>query len=511
MKFVVLALILGLGGLGWADTESRVVVVANSAMSASMELASAYMEARGIPESRLCALDLPEEEAMSRTAFDVGLRDPLRRFLVDRGLVKQGEAEDGRSRIESASVRYLVLMHGVPLRVSEGSFEAVRRVIRHIQGHERKTTASVDTELATVLFDAYPLEGPFSNPVYRQWNAESLGSAGRIVLLTARLDGPTPEIVRGMIRGALEGERYGLVGRAYFDTRAIDDPGYAQGDYWIEEARARFEREDFVCVSDRTPAVWGRAYPMSGAGLYMGWYQPHVVGPFEREGFRFLPGAIAYHIHSASASTLRDPNENWAAPLLARGAAATMGAVAEPFLYYTPHLDIFADRLCRGFTFGESAYLSMPALSWQVTVVGDPLYTPFKYSLDEQIRHMEADGSPYVEWGYIRRFNELMGDGRRSVALRYAQEKLEQGEYTALRELVAETYARNEEWEAAGPYFERVLRQDAQPEAALRAGARWILILRLFGQTGRAEAIEQMLRERWAGHASVSWLDTAKP
>jgi hypothetical protein len=96
-----------------------------------------------------------------------------------------------------------------------------------------------------------------------------------------------------------------------------------------------------------------------------------------RDDFRFVPGAIAVHIHSFSAATLRDPRANWAAPLLAHGAAATLGNVYEPFLALTPHLDLFVDRLRNGFNFAESAYASEPVLSWMTTFVGDPLYRPF--------------------------------------------------------------------------------------------------------------------------------------
>ena len=48
--------------------------------------------------------------------------------------------------------------------------------------------------------------------------------------------------------------------------------------------------------------------------------------------FRFCPGAVAVHIHSFSAATLRDPLADWAGPLLWRGAAATLGNVYEPYL-----------------------------------------------------------------------------------------------------------------------------------------------------------------------------------
>src|SRR5207253_3509638 len=94
-------------------------------------------------------------------------------------------------------------------------------------------------------------------------------------------------------------------------------------------------------------------------------------------GFRFVPGAIAVHIHSFSANTLRDPNANWVGPLVSHGAAASVGNVYEPYLQLTAHLNILNDRLLHGFTFAESAYSSIEALSWMSVMVGDPLYRPY--------------------------------------------------------------------------------------------------------------------------------------
>jgi hypothetical protein len=51
-----------------------------------------------------------------------------------------------------------------------------------------------------------------------------------------------------------------------------------------------------------------------------------------------------------------------------------MGCVHEPYLSCTPQLPVFAARLIYDrMTFGEAAYAAQPVLSWQTTVVGDPL------------------------------------------------------------------------------------------------------------------------------------------
>ena len=119
-------------------------------------------------------------------------------------------------------------------------------------------------------------------------------------------------------------------------------------------------------------------YPLRQAAIYYGWYSDQVFGPFARPDFHFQRGAVAVHIHSFSAATVRNAQSNWVGPLLNAGAAATLGNVYEPYLGLTPAVDIFYDRLRAGFTFAESAYMSQRYLSWMTTFVGDPLYRPFK-------------------------------------------------------------------------------------------------------------------------------------
>jgi hypothetical protein len=124
-------------------------------------------------------------------------------------------------------------------------------------------------------------------------------------------------------------------------------------------------------------AIFPQGYPMTDCALYYGWYAPSVAGPFTDPDFHFVVGAVAMHIHSFSANTLRDPAANWVAPLISRGAAASVGNVYEPYLQLTVHPDIMNDRLLHGFTFAESAYSAVEAISWMSVMVGDPLYRPY--------------------------------------------------------------------------------------------------------------------------------------
>ena len=65
--------------------------------------------------------------------------------------------------------------------------------------------------------------------------------------------------------------------------------------------------------------------------------------------------------------------------MLEDGAAATVGPVSEPYLQAFPVPEVFFGTLLDGYyTLAETYFLSLPYISWQMVLVGDPLYRPFK-------------------------------------------------------------------------------------------------------------------------------------
>jgi uncharacterized protein (TIGR03790 family) len=113
------------------------------------------------------------------------------------------------------------------------------------------------------------------------------------------------------------------------------------------------------------------------AALYCGWYSLAKYVP----AFEWVPGAVAYHMASAEAATLRDPgSEVWCKKMLENGVCATIGPVYEPYLAAFPRPDEFFALLLSGDkSLIECYYLSQPFNSWMMTLIGDPLYRPFKY------------------------------------------------------------------------------------------------------------------------------------
>ncbi len=394
----------------------EVVVVYNEAAGEdSRKVAEHYAAVRGVATNRIIGLSLPTTEAMTRPQFLEQLQKPLLQELESRRLLRMTEdivpAEPGKPgelirRMADASFRYLVLCYGVPVRILPDA-NLSETETNKVPAEMRRNDAAVDSELAALpLTLAKPFySGAAKNPFYMTTEPQEMKPSNGL-LMTARLDGPTPEIARQLVDRALQAETNGLWGYAYFDTRGLTNGSYLIGDDWLREAIRTTRRQGFETVVDEQPTTFPPGFPLRYAALYAGWYDGTVSGPFAQPSVEFMPGAVAYHLHSFSAATLRSATANWVGPLLAKGAAATMGAVQEPFLAGTPDLGVFFSRLiAQRFTFGEAAYASQSTLSWMITVVGDPLYRPMGQDPQTLHQKLEAAGSSLVEWSHLRVVN----------------------------------------------------------------------------------------------------------
>ncbi|PYK32757.1 MAG: hypothetical protein DME54_15010, partial [Verrucomicrobia bacterium] len=224
--------------------------------------------------------------------------------------------------VTASSVHFVAIIKGVPLKIhSVDSYSGDQRGNGPIRS---RNEASVDSELAVLAAYSRQISGVALNPYFRSFRAIS-GLENQTLLLVCRLDAPSAEIVRKMITDAIATEKDGLWGRAYVDGANKTVAGWAAGDEWLAEIVGQLHKVGIPVVYENTPALFPEAYPMTDCALYYGWYAGSVTGPFARPDFRFLPGAIAVHIYSFSASTLRDSNTNWVASLVSKGAAASLG------------------------------------------------------------------------------------------------------------------------------------------------------------------------------------------
>jgi uncharacterized protein (TIGR03790 family) len=353
------------------------IVLYNTDSASSTALAKVYASLREIPEDRLIGLPLSNEEVISRDEFETTVREPLllkfterrwwdieKRDLRDPNGVRYAQAPQVMKQV----IRVLVIMRGVPL--------AVQRTAAGGDGALKADEASVDSELAALGLSHRKLPGTIENNYYQSTQRFPRHEKALGQLLVGRLDAADDATVRRMMQDAIKAEREGMWGRAVVDF-SLMDAGYEEGEQWLGRSVASFRGAGIPVFTDRYKDVLRDSWPLPETILYFGWHADHSQGAVASKTFRFQPGAIACHLHSLSAATLRDRTKHWCAPLLDQGAAATLGNVWEPHLTLTVHFDLLNARLLEGFTLGEAAWSATPGLSWMNVVIGDPLYRPF--------------------------------------------------------------------------------------------------------------------------------------
>ncbi len=482
------------------ELAKQTLVIFNPNDRESEGLARFYAEKRGIPPQQVMELPCAAQEEISREEFDTRIADPLRASFFKNGWWKAAGEQSKAGPVSASRIRFVVMMRGMPLKIAASNTPpdpAVKEMPQLAQHNE----ASVDSELAALGFGPHPISGVLVNPYF--------GGQTRIddahcpaLTLVCRLDAPTAAIVRQMILDALEAEKSGLDGFAYVDARGIKDPGYIQGDQWLFNTAIDARRRGIPVILDQGPGLFPDAYPMRHAAFYFGWYAEHASGAVKQAGFQFEHGAVAVHIHSFSAATLRDPNLNWCGPLLAAGAACTVGSVYEPYLDLTPHLDIFFDRLLAGFTFAEASYMSEKGLSWMTTFLGDPLYRPFS--------PLRAPSKGAAEWSIFRTASAKWFQNRAAAeaALKDAAKARQSGViYEGLGLLELSVDGNKEAYDA----FEQARRCYKKPDDVLRVAINEIGVLHVLNRAADAIALVRKEAQAFPKNRALEVLDMIEP
>ncbi|NOY12818.1 MAG: TIGR03790 family protein, partial [Deltaproteobacteria bacterium] len=305
---------------------SEVLLIANRNLPESVALARYYQQRRNIPAANLLQVSMTDNEDCSRSDYRRQLVAPLRKKLAQL----------------PGKIRCLLLFYGLPLRVAppelsrdewqaledlkyrkkavdwqlRNDTEAIARdrlqseaeqLQQQIDSYRRlEQGAAVDSELTLLQHDDYPLEKWLLNPYFVGFgNRRSDLPFGKDqVLMVARLDAASPEIVRRMIDDSLLAEQHGLHGRAYFDARwplpeKPDLQGYALYDASLHKAAQLVEKLSKLPVTLDQQEALLQPGTAPDAALYSGWYS---LGKYV-DAFDWQPGAVAYHIASSECTT----------------------------------------------------------------------------------------------------------------------------------------------------------------------------------------------------------------
>ncbi len=399
----LLALLL-LGPVVSALDPEEILIISNGNNSHSVTIAQHYCSKRGVPTDNILTLSLGAELSytITRANYEKQIAEPIRERLLSpgtggqikcllttygipikvqgRGPLKglenklkqlRGLAEQERNKIEQLNTND----PGKSARQKEKVNRKLKQLqyeINRITGKE--TGASVDSELSMVLSSNYELYRWQPNILKNNSPGLSLNT-----LMVCRLDGPGTQIIKGLVNKAIAAEKTGLTGVAYIDSRGIAENNnrYSLG-YFDQSLRelAAFTRlrTELTVKEERTEELFA-AGTCPRTAIYCGWYSLKTY----IDAFDFVDGAIGYHISSWEAVDLRDPNSSqWCPAMLKDGITATLGAVAEPYLHSFPEPRAFFTELFKGRCLVEAYYHTKPFNSWQLVLIGDPLYRPFK-------------------------------------------------------------------------------------------------------------------------------------
>ncbi len=423
MRHLFVLTLIGFAAPAFALEPKDVWLVVNKNVPESRQVADHYIAKRGVPKENVVVLDLPKVEDISRADFDAKLAGPLRDALKDH----------------KDAVKVLVTTYGVPLRVGPQpstdaekneleklrpklgearkvlaglekdketdpkELAAARQQVNDLQARERtishaESHASVDSELMLLWWEKYRLVRWIPNPLYAQ-TSEAYRKANPPAVLVSRLDGPTADIAKRLVDDAIEVEKKGLSGKAVIDARGIKfDPksgdtghGYGGYDESMREAAALLGKAGLtVELDDKNDVLKPNA--AKGVALYCGWYS-HATFV---DCCEYERGAIAWHLASSEAVTLRNADSKvWCPNLLKAGVCATLGPVAEPYTLGFPKPAEFFGLLATGeYTLVECYGRSMLFCSWMTVLVGDPLYNPFKNASAVKLKSADVPFSP---------------------------------------------------------------------------------------------------------------------
>ncbi|TSA45951.1 TIGR03790 family protein [bacterium] len=406
LKFFIISL---LASFSWCSAvfalePNEIMIIANSDANDSVAIARYYCARRGVPTGNILALPLGKElgDTTSRTDYDKLLAGPIREKLTGLEFagkirclltiygvpIKVGERgplkgqEDNLNQLEESARQEKAELERLNLNSRPDSTEQKKKItlelarlqsdIDRIVG--RETNASVDSELSMVLFNDYEL--------YR-WQPNNLQDQSGFwdfrTLMVCRLDGPGANIAIGLIDKSMAAEKNGLKGIVYIDSRGIVDDrkpySFSHFDRSLRDLAVLAKRRTDLAVKlEQTEKLFGPG-ECPRTAVYCGWYSLKKY----IDAFDFVDGAIGYHIASLEAVDLRDPNSSqWCPAMLKHGVTATLGAVAEPYLHSFPEPREFFLKLFEGRCLVEAYYQTSPFNSWQMVLVGDPLYRPFK-------------------------------------------------------------------------------------------------------------------------------------
>ena len=241
-KPIIVCLMFIIANTVFALEARQILVVANSDIPESVEIAKYYCTRRAVPSENLLTLSLGDKltDKITRSDYEKKLVTPILKKLFDS---------------QFADIKCLLMTYGTPIKVGrrgrlkdrEKKLRELKKLVDQLKGkianleqlgstkaieHKKKinfrliqlqsamdqiigkeTNASVDSELSMVLFGNYELYRWQPNELKNSSHSQNVET-----LMVSRIDGPSSDIAKGIIDKAISAETTGLKGIAYIDS-----------------------------------------------------------------------------------------------------------------------------------------------------------------------------------------------------------------------------------------------------------------------------------------------------
>ena len=365
---------------------SRVLVLENTASPASVEIASDYMQKRGV--TNVLKVDCQDSalnaanETMINADFQAKIEKPIRAYLAKK-----------------PGIDFIVLTKGIPIRIT-GSDHGVSG-----------TQPSLDSTLAALDYrerkDIIPIQlndTGFTGKCWanRYWNSKERFTHAKVGgYLVTRLDGYTVEDAKLLTTFAMQSEKTHPTGKFLIDVaeghgigsvdkvpmsaikdgkldlHMVNEMAYNEWDADMVVAGKTLEKKGIPVTVDRTDVFIGRKSNLAG---YSSWGSNDPK--FDAVGYgllRFEPGAIAETAVSTSARTFlpTQGGQSLIVDMIKGRVTGVKGYCDEPLLQAVASPTILFDRYTSGWTLAESFYAASRFVGWEDIVIGDPLCSPY--------------------------------------------------------------------------------------------------------------------------------------
>lgn len=362
-------------------TPSQVIVIYNTAYSTdadsdavqdSLELANYYKTKRSIPVGNVIGVSAPLTEVITRAQYNT-LKSTIESAITGAGLTD--------------SAKYLVLMKGMPLKVTDTVDANNNDIDKPYNIYENYS--SVDAGLV-FLYQTYSTDGQVLNLYYNadpsytldyRFNTNHFTDVDvTMKYLVTRLDGYTVANVKSMIDRAYSAD---TTGSGYFVLDKFNSHGFHL-DSMTEAATslgsigANFHPDPISTGVSAITSAPGSVVGYAGYGTYADLGIDYYNN--ELSGFTYLNGAVtstyeSYNAYTMSAAPGTAPYKNHGqlGEFIAAGGSGGIGNVYEPFSFGISNESIWSTAYAKGYDWADAAYMSLSKLDWTSVVLGDPL------------------------------------------------------------------------------------------------------------------------------------------